>query len=742
MNIAVYSDLVRDSLLRNRDKDCFHIKRRGEYLTYTYGDVHRILNGVVDALWQNGLREGDSGIVIGANGPEWVVAYHAYFLAGGRTVPVDPSLPIEEIREILRLTQATFIMCSEAFIPVFLDLKKEIPFIKKIIVLESDAPGSLSFNEREPGGEFSSFNEFCASGNAESDAFSRQFSPDDHIITIFTSGTTGKAKGVMLSQRNLTAAPVHGLPRMKVDGSDTMLAVLPLHHVFGAAACIAAALCAGMDVVFVPVMKGPLIVEALREKRVTILPSVPKMIALFYDSIERTVRGKGLMAQGAFSLLLLLSAALGPLLGKEFRRRLFSSVHRNFGGKLRLIVSGAASIEKKYVLGFHRMGFDIVEGYGLTETFGPITICPASPLRHGSVGPVWPDNEMKIFEPDESGLGEVLFRGATVFKGYLNDARRTAEVFDAAGWFHTGDLGRIDGRGYLSLSGRKKDVIVLDSGKNAYPDEIEEYYGKSKLIEEIGVFGVHAGGREIVAALIVPSAEIRSADGPSAADLIRGEVDRMSRHLPSYKKITDFAIVYETLPRTSTKKLKKHELAAIYLTLRDPSGATEPPLKAVSAADGALVTRPEYVLFSEQIVSLQSGRRRGRIPPDQLLELDLGLDSLKRLELLCRLEEAFSITLPESLLTSAQTARDLFSVVLEQLSAKRPEPLSGRETNLRSRIALSAASGMDDAPGEKRYISEAIPRFLYSLTAALWKPAIYGKENLHPSGSLILCANH
>ncbi len=735
MTSAVYTDLLRDSLIKNGGLPCFNIKRNGSYLSYTYADFHRTLNSLVDALRQNGFAPGESGIVIGENGPEWVIAYHAFFLAGGRTVPVDPNLPVEEIREIVRLTRATFIMCSRPFSPLFSELTKELPFIKKTISLEDEANAAGT-----------GFGQFLASGSPESDAFSRPFSPTDHIITIFTSGTTGKAKGVMLSQRNLTAAPVSGAPRMKVTSADTMLAVLPLHHVFGAAACIAAALCSGVNLVFVPSVKGPLILEAMRDKHVTILPAVPQMIGLFYDSIERGVEAKGFPTVCVFSLLKFLSSTLGAVLGRNFRRRLFSTVHGTFGGKLNLIVSGGASIEKKYLYGFHRMGFDIVEGYGLTETFGPITIYPTAPLRHGSVGFVLADNEMKIDAPNDRGIGEVLFRGATVFNGYFNNEDQTKAVFDADGWFHTGDLGRVDSHGYLYLSGRKKDVIVLPSGKNAYPDEIEEFYSQSGLIDEIGVFGVAADGGEIIAALIVPAPIIRNSLKLSeGSEMIKNEIDRLGRTLPSYKKLSDFAVVYDPLPRTSTKKLKKHELRQIYRALRDASGTIRAPRQSISAMDAAMCAAPDYALLTRQIASLIGSDRRMRILPSHLLELDLGLDSLKRLELLCRLEEAFSIVLPEEILTRVQTAGDLYSAVMSLRSASFRSPVSAQtDPGIRQRISRNAATAdtvLSAAPG-RRLVSESLPRLAFWLSRLIWRPAIIGREHIEAAGASVFFANH
>ncbi|HEX7510781.1 MAG TPA: AMP-binding protein, partial [Chitinivibrionales bacterium] len=574
---VVYADLLRASLSRNAPRQCFHVKRNGEWQSWTYADFGRDLNRCTDALKKAGFGGGDKGVVIGENCPEWVIAYHAFFCAGGYTVPVDPNLPAAEIGEIIRLSQAGFVVCSSSLLTVIEELRRGLPCIQKIIILNGIATRAME-----------SFNDFCMTGVESAEALAGPFLADDPTALLFTSGTTGKAKGVVLTQRNFVSAPLHGVPRMKVSREDTMLAVLPLHHVFGAAANIAAALCTGMDLVFVTSIKGPLILEAMREKGVTILPAVPKMVALFYNAIEHKVRSKGMLAMIFFRILFFLSMTLGPVFGSTLRKKLFASVHATFGGRLNLIISGGASLGKKYLIGFLRMGFTIVEGYGLTETFGPITLCPSSAPRLGSVGTILPDNDIKIREPDARGVGEVLLRGACVFNGYYKSEQQTRAAFDAEGWFYTGDLGYIDRHGYLFLSGRIKDVIILDSGKNAYPDELEDFYGVSALIEEIGVFGATIQGKEIIAALIVASAAVTKTFGTDKTpEVIHSEIVRMGRNLPSYKKLTDYLVVAGPLPKTTTQKLKKHELRQLYFAARDTTGKIRPPLGVQSAMDAA-----------------------------------------------------------------------------------------------------------------------------------------------------------
>jgi long-chain acyl-CoA synthetase len=364
---------------------------------------------------------------------------------------------------------------------------------------------------------------------------------------------------------------------MKVGPGDTMMAVLPLYHVFGACACLAAALCGGLDIVLIPSVKGSLILEGLREKQVSVLPAVPKMLSLFYNNIEQKVKARGRAARALFGALTFLSIILGPLLGRSFRKKLFSSVHETFGGRLSLVISGGAALQKKYFNGFRLMGFTILEGYGLSETFGAITLCPADDPRQGSVGVTFEENEVRIDSPDASGIGEVCFRGANVFPGYYNNDELTKNAFDADRWFHTGDLGRIDKDGFVYLVGRSKDLIVLDSGKNVYPDELEEFYSASGAIEELGVFSARFRDREIAAALVVPSEEIRKNNTRGEAfEIIRSEIIRLGRDLPTYKKITDFAVVYDPLPRTTTKKIKKHEVRELYYSIKEPKDARRP----------------------------------------------------------------------------------------------------------------------------------------------------------------------
>lgn len=729
INTHVYTDLLRRSVHVYKNKDCLHIKRNGSYQSWTYGQVHRDLNRCVSALQRGGFKRGDNAVVIGENTPEWVLAYHGVILSGGCTVPVDPNLPLEEIWSIVRFTEARVVFCSHSFTPLMREMREKLDFLQEIVILDPDFQGPEK-----------SFEQFILEGDARHDAFEHRFEPDDPMVIIFTSGTTGSPKGVQLVQKNYTAVGLHAIPRMHLSPETTSLAILPLHHVFGFAACIAAELVGGMDIVFVPQIKGPLILEALNDKKVSMLPAVPKMLTVLYDNIERKVKAKGPFVQLMFKNMKSLSRTLGPGLGNNFRRSLFKSVHDGFGGNLKLIISGGASLPLKYFEGFRLMGFDIVEGYGLTETFGPITLCPADKPKHGSVGPILDENEIHIDYPNEQGIGEVLLRGTTLFAGYYKNDEFTRAVIDEDGWFHTGDLGRLDSDGYLFLSGRSKDLIVLESGKNVYPDELEDFYSESNFIEEIGIFGARRKNREIVAALIVPNEEIRkSTPIEKAHEMIHNEFIRMGRDRPSYKRITDFAVVYDPLPRTTTRKLKKHELLALYEEIKTKPKAVRKAPPALSATEKAVLDIPEFQVIAECAHNFVTNPKKKSFTPKTNLEFDLEMDSLRQLEFFCCLEKKFSVQLPEDALLQMVTLGDVYGKVME---AKESTAYNGGVSphTIRERIASAdLPMRLDDS---RNIVYNKGPNIINGLSKLLWHVDLEGIGNIPDNRPTIFAANH
>jgi long-chain acyl-CoA synthetase len=726
----VYTDILQNTLIKNSNRPCFHIKREGRYQSWTFSDFHKDLNKLCSVLKKHGLKKGTNAVVIGENSPEWVIAFHAIILTGACTIPVDPNIPPSEIESIISITEAKVVFCSKVYLNLFRALKEKYEFLERIVLLDPTS------EEKEP-----RFEKYLAHGNEDKEAFYLQFQPDDPMVIIFTSGTTGKAKGVVLCQKNYSIVAKYGIPRMQMSHEDTVCAVLPLHHVFGFAACIAGPTLAGMDVVFVPTLKGPLILEALQDKGVTMLPAVPKMIALFYDSIMHNVKKKGPLVQSLFAGMNTLSATAGNTFGNGFRRGLFSSVHSSFGGKLRIIISGGAALNKKHWYGFRQLGFNIVEGYGLTETFGPITLVPLNDARLGSVGPILGENEVKILDPDSSGLGEVLLRGACVFKGYYKNDALTREVIDKDGWFHTGDLGYLDKDNFLFLNGRKKDVIVLDTGKNVYPDELEDYYSVSALIEEIGIFGIKNDEGEIVAAAIVPSKEVRKNNSlQKASELLYEELNRLGKTQPIHRRITDFVTVYSPLPRTTSRKLKKEELRKLFNSIKRRSSNKTLPDEQLSVLEVALMETTEYKTIVNGIMLVSPKIDIQIINPRSNLEIDLGIDSLKKIELLNFIEQSFSVTIPETIFDKMENVSDLVSLIREQ-KLHGIQPAVDRILSIKERI-LSDNVEIINFPKNSFFKRAALP-LIKGYTESSNQFKFFNAENIIGlSNPLIFVANH
>jgi long-chain acyl-CoA synthetase len=383
------------------------------------------------------------------------------------------------------------------------------------------------------------------------------------------------------------------------------------------------------------------------------------------------------------------------------------------------------------------MGFRIVEGYGLTETFGPITICPDGDLRPGSVGTILPENEMRISNPDKEGRGEVLFRGATVFAGYYRNGEATQKAFDHEGFFHTGDLGRVTRDGFLYLTGRAKDVIVLPSGKNVYPEELEAFYSRSRLIEEIGVFGAKSGNEESVAAVILSARELRKRYSPGEIrDLIAAELRRMDKALPSYRKVADFCLTTQPLPRTSTRKIKKAELTRFYEASKPSARTREIGQVKPTVAEEELMKTEEYREIAESLISARPDLKTARITPRTNLEMDLMMDSLSRIDFLSWLEKTAGVGMGEKTLLKMETIQDAIQWLME---AKKSAPQAAPMTAGPDRDITSIMERIKDNQG---LILFSGPAVVAGLSRIFWGFKVHGAHHIPVAGPVIFCANH
>ena len=604
----------------------------------SYGELRSLSDRVAAFLASAGIGKGQRVLLASENRPEWAVAYFGILRSGAAAVPVDAQLSGPEILNLWHSAGAPLAMVSD-------EVAGRLPEL------------AAQAEARMPGARVALLGEALAGGPT---APAQRPGPDDLASLIFTSGTTGTPKGVMLSHRNFASLVAKLDQTFDLGPGDALLSVLPLHHTFEFACGLLVPLSRGAEVEYLDELTADRIGEALGTGRITAMIGVPALWSLLHRRITQELAAGPDILEQAFDLLRkgnreLRDSGLGWNLGKL----LFWPVHRKLGPRLRFLVSGGSALDPKIQDAFRGLGLDLYQGYGLTEAAPVLAVGKPGDAPDGSVGKPLPGVEIKIADPNASGVGEVLARGPNVMMGYWRggdrpgvDERLTGEVLEN-GWLHTGDLGRLDADGNLVLVGRKKDVIIEASGKNVYPDEVEERYQKPGLIKELCVVGLPDGTADKVAMLVVPEYGER----PRAE--VRAEVEAhlrtVSASMPFYARARVWHIVDLELPKTTTRKVKRAAVKEELLKLEE----------ATARGAGARRSREErggdaWIL---DLLAEVSRRPRAAVTRDARLAGDLGFDSLMLTELTAALEEAGVPSQTADQLHAVQTVEDLLRLV-------------------------------------------------------------------------------
>ncbi|MCX5667104.1 MAG: AMP-binding protein, partial [Candidatus Omnitrophica bacterium] len=552
--------------------------------------------------------------------------------------------------------------------------------------------------------------------------------PEDIASLVYTSGTTDVPKGVLLTHSNICSNFLSIKKMGLCFPSDNVISLLPLHHTYAFMVTMIMPLLMGGTVTYCAAgFKPGDLGSVLNEAEVTVLVGVPQLFAMLNKAITDNVKK---MPPLAVSLTL-------PLVRARIRRKL--------GKKLRLSVSGGARLEISVAKSLSRFGFKIIEGYGLTETSPVVTLNPPRKIKFGSVGRPLPDVRIKVSDPDDAGLGQVLIKGPNVMRGYFNQPDLTARAIKD-GWFYSGDLGYIDKDGYLFLKGREKDVIVLTNGKNVYPEELEEHYGKISYIKEICVFDrlEVRFGHEVAAlyAVVVPNVE--QAVSKNLIDIqgrIRWELDNLQKPLPVYKHLMGLIFTTDELPLTILKKIKRYEVKRKY-SQEAPDVSRIEKDAVTSDEDAGILGDPA----AGKIMNYLSAETNRTARLDDHLELDLGVDSIGRVELCAGLESLFSVKISDETIYKAATVRDVVAGVLALVGGDR-SPHSDIRREWKDIIKDPVSDKTRRGVRVKATLPDRLATWLFvniflNFFGIFWPLKIKGADNLPLKGPFIICPNH
>jgi long-chain acyl-CoA synthetase len=724
------------------------IQRHDRLESCTYAELRRMAESVGRWIGASGFARGSRLAIVAENHPRWVAAYLGTIAAGCAVVPLDTALHADQLTKLLKDSGATAVFCDVKHSPA----AREAVAVLNIGLVLTDPEGMT---------ERSSSEKWLADLPAIFAQGPENFKPapaadNDLASLLYTSGTTADPKGVMLTHANFQGEVEAVFNWIDLGPNDALLGVLPMFHVLAQMANLLLPLVKGSRVVYLETLNTTELLRALQERDITGFAVVPQFFYLIHERIFQEIKKRGVFTQKLFKGLVGLNRTLRRV-GINAGPTFFSKIHQTLGKKMRYLVTGGSRFDPAIAKDFHDLGIDVLQAYGLTETTAAVYANSPGNNVIGSVGKAMKGVEGKIVDPQpgEDGgpaTGEVALRGVVVMKGYWNRPDATAAVL-RDGWFHSGDLGYFDAGGNLFLTGRKKEIIVLSNGKNIYPEEVESHYLKSPYIKELAVMGVEgkpgAGGDKLHAVIVPNFDALRQKKIVNAKEVIRYDVESLSQQIASTKRVGSYEIWQEDLPRTTTRKIKRFEVekrVKANQARKVDDDSELPAERPLTSDEEAWLEQPDV---QRALTMVREAARTAppALRPTHNLELDLGLDSMQRVELLSKLEEQLGGDVEESQLATIYTVRDLVDAVLS--SAASGAGGAGTRPTFAGWKAILA-----EEPNPNDVISLARPQ---PVSAAFWyvfsrliqiisqdrfRLQVEGIDHLPKSGAYILSPNH
>lgn len=552
----VINDL-KDMLAKTKemfaDRPAYKIKTApGEYRIITHGEAHEMIDALGTALIDLGLK-GKRVAVIGENRYEWGIAYMATVCGTGTVVPLDKALPENELEDLVERSEVEAICYSAKYEEMVLNIKKKgTNKLKHLITMDSSSNKEV-YSQKEL---IEKGYKLISEGNRE--FLDAKINPEEMNIMLFTSGTTSASKVVALSHKNICSNLMDVQATLDINEEDRVLSFLPMHHVFECTTGLLYSLLVGSQVSYCDGIR--FIMENLNEYKITFACFVPAI----YENIYKNII-KNLEKSGKLEVIRMLEEKYKDAMLAE-KKAVFKDIHNLFGGEVRLFVSGAAALDKEVAQGFRNWGFNLCQGYGLTETSPVVAVETETEAKAGSIGKTLPQVEVKLDSVNEEGIGELMVKGPNVMLGYYGNEEATKEVIKD-GWFYTGDLARIDDEGFIYICGRKKSVIVLKNGKNIFPEEMENLINKIEGVKESFVFGKQKSddtedikiNAKIIFDRTIMEEKYNAKTEEEIQKALFNKIKEINDIMPAYKAVRAIVVSEEPLIKTTTNKIKRQE---------------------------------------------------------------------------------------------------------------------------------------------------------------------------------------
>ena len=538
------------------DHPLFAFERNRTDYEISYEEFYEYTNAITRAFIHLGLAKKRVAI-IGENCPEWIATYLATITSGGVAVPIDVALSKEQLIMFAKMAEVEVLAYSSSWASFVEEHADEFEGVTHFIKL-NDYSFDFKSEQVYELERFTSVSKIAHTGNALTDIKIPRQDPERMSIMLFTSGTTGTSKIVMLSQKNIaTVINCARVPLAKFTEDDVLLSVLPVHHTYELTCGIFCAMDHGCKICINDSIKH--VSKNLKKYKPTGMAVVPLYVEVFYNNIMKTVRKQGI--EKTFNFAIKASTAAKKV-NIDLSKKLFGKVMEAFGGRLNKLVCGGAALRPELVATFRAIGVEIVQGYGITECAPLVSVVPFGVYNPKSCGKIVESMQVFIDKENPSDeFGEIVVKGPNVMLGYYNNEQATKEVLSDNGWFYTGDYGYVDKKGYLYITGRKKNIIVLQDGKNVFPEEIEEYLGAIPHIKECVVVGRQKDNDLSITALVYPDFEYTDSIGLKSKEevynAIREQINNMNRKLVGYKRIMALEFMDEEFEKTPSKKIKR-----------------------------------------------------------------------------------------------------------------------------------------------------------------------------------------